>query len=411
MFVTKHVPDPNGPGSSQRAWNHLLALRSLGSVTLLLARRDTSSDSLDSPIAGQIDVVHTSFQRPIIRQSLIPGFTLLKHMFFDSPPRITGLEDSSDGRLDIVGDQVIDIAFFFRCDCYQIFQRYITARRTIVDFDDIESKVITQENALNSARMGREYRLVGKLKAYRQAVLEDQILRDVDDVLVCSDDDAIELRERSPSANIGVVPNGLTEDASKRSDASREDEKITEQKATDLFSTVLFVGTLSYPPNDDALSFFLEDIYPQLERLIGQTKTLRCWVVGPGASDRHLAREREGVSFLGRVESLKPYYEAADIAVVPIRFGGGTRIKIIEAFSFGVPVVATTIGAEGLGVRNGRELLLADDPEQFAKACLSVLSGGGSTLEMVDRAKDLVSANYSAVAVQRALQERILGEK
>ncbi|MEL7044220.1 MAG: glycosyltransferase family 4 protein, partial [Pseudomonadota bacterium] len=248
--------------------------------------------------------------------------------------------------------------------------------------------------------------------ARRQAKLEDRILQEADEVLVCSEDDAAELRVRNPGANIGVVANGLTKEPSTEQQEGCAESipagDTTRRDSEDSLSTILFVGTLSYAPNNDALHFFLQEIFPLLERgaLPGP---LRCVIAGPGASKDHLALARAEVSFLGRVESLTPLYQQADLAIVPIRFGGGTRIKIIEAFSFGVPVVATTLGAEGLGVRDEQELLLADDPERFAEACRRLLTDKAFAAKLTREAHALVSRKFSAQAVQRSLCQRMLG--
>ncbi|MEM1189321.1 MAG: glycosyltransferase family 4 protein [Pseudomonadota bacterium] len=390
-----------------------MALRKIGSVTLIFVTRDSIPTSPELRLPDDVAVRRVRFHKRWIRPSGVPGLSLLKHACLDASPRLVSPQELTGVDEDETrGPQPFDLALYFRCDCYQIVGPHLSASRVLVDFDDIESKVIAQENALNADRSGNEFHWIGRLRAHRQAKLEDRILREVDEVLVCSEDDAAELRVRRPGASIGVVANGLTKEPEPE---QQEDSATTppsgtpsRRKPDDASCTILFVGTLSYAPNSDALHYFLKEIFPLLERA-SPPGPLRCLIAGPGATEAHLALAREEVAFLGRVESLTPCYQQADLAIVPIRFGGGTRIKIIEAFSYGVPVVATTLGAEGLGVRDGQELLLADEPEHFAAACRRLLTDRAYAAELSREARGLVSRKFSAHAVQSTLCQRMLG--
>src|SRR5690348_2239314 len=136
--------------------------------------------------------------------------------------------------------------------------------------------------------------------------------------------------------------------------------------------TVVFVGTMGYVPNDDAARWLVTRIWPRLRRLV-QTP-VRLMIVGsdPSPGLLGLAR-RPGVVVTGTVPDTAPFYRVADLAVIPVRAGSGTRIKLLEAAAYGVPVVATTLGAEGTTFRHGHELLLADTEDRFARACADLL--------------------------------------
>lgn len=136
---------------------------------------------------------------------------------------------------------------------------------------------------------------------------------------------------------------------------------------------LLFVGNASYFPNRDAIRQAAEEILPRVQRLVGShSVVLR--VVGSGPEDFRVKRAHgEQVKWLGKVADLSPVYARTDIVIVPLRTGGGTRIKILEAFAHRKAVVSTRIGAEGLEVAHARELLLADDPDEFAAACADLL--------------------------------------
>lgn len=136
--------------------------------------------------------------------------------------------------------------------------------------------------------------------------------------------------------------------------------------------SLVFTGSMDWLPNEDAIQYFVRDIMPLVRQTIPD---LILTVVGrqPYPSLIELSRRDPGVIVTGRVDDVRPYIERAAAYIVPMRVGGGTRLKIYEAMSMGKPVISTTIGAEGLPVRNGNELLLADTPKAFASQIVCVL--------------------------------------
>jgi sugar transferase (PEP-CTERM/EpsH1 system associated) len=137
--------------------------------------------------------------------------------------------------------------------------------------------------------------------------------------------------------------------------------------------TLVFTGSMDWLPNEDAIRYFTAEIMPRVKRRVPDVKLV---VVGrnPYPSLVELSRSDASIIVTGRVEDVRPYMERAAGYVVPIRIGGGTRLKIYEAMAMENPIVSTTIGAEGLPVENGVELLLADEPEKFAEDCVRVLT-------------------------------------
>jgi glycosyltransferase involved in cell wall biosynthesis len=133
------------------------------------------------------------------------------------------------------------------------------------------------------------------------------------------------------------------------------------------------VGLLTYEPNRDAAAFFARQVMPLIR---AEVPGARFRVVGRyGAEGIRALRGLPAVEFAGEVPDVGPELAAAALSVVPIRFGGGTRIKILESFAHGVPVVSTTVGCEGLDVVDGRHLLVADRPAELAAACCRLLAG------------------------------------
>ena len=155
---------------------------------------------------------------------------------------------------------------------------------------------------------------------------------------------------------------------------------------------LLFVGNLAYRPNADAVRWLGEAIVPMV-RHAEPTATLT--VVGGGAPSSLANAPFDGVSLRGRVDDLAPLYAAATVAVVPLRAGGGTPLKMLEAMALGRPIVATSLACAGLDVRAGTHVLIEDDPRRFADAVVALLRDEARCAELSVAARALVEARYS----------------
>jgi glycosyltransferase involved in cell wall biosynthesis len=155
---------------------------------------------------------------------------------------------------------------------------------------------------------------------------------------------------------------------------------------------MVFTGLLDYRPNYDGISWFLDEVFPLIR---SRRPTAHVHVVGHGTPEVLSSLSRPGVHVTGRVPDLRDELEAAAVALVPLRIGGGTRLKIVEAMAMGRPIVSTTLGAEGIDAHQGEELLLADDPEAFAEATCQLLADPASRSLMGTRARALAADRYS----------------
>jgi polysaccharide biosynthesis protein PslH len=205
-----------------------------------------------------------------------------------------------------------------------------------------------------------------------------------DRVLVCSQQD----RERLGGRHVTVVPNG----------APRGENGASRVEGS---STLLFCGTLGWEQNADAVLFFVREIRPLVR---AERPDARFVVVGkhPSPAIRAL-HDGHRVTVVHDVPSVEPYYREAPGLVVPIRVAGGTRIKILEAFSLGTPVVSTSVGGEGLDVVPGEHLLVADTPRTFADRCLALLADPDLGRRLASRAVALVEVRYSWPAIEQSM--------
>ena len=168
---------------------------------------------------------------------------------------------------------------------------------------------------------------------------------------------------------------------------------------------LVFTGSMDWLPNEDAMQYFCRDILPLIR---AEEPGVTLSIVGrtPTPAVKRLAAEH-GVVVTGRVDDVRPYMAAAAVYVVPLRIGGGTRLKIFEAMSMGKAVVSTTIGAEGLPVTDGEHVLLADDPQAFARATVALLRDTTRRARMEAAARALVVERYDWSAVAGSLEQAL----
>jgi glycosyltransferase involved in cell wall biosynthesis len=157
---------------------------------------------------------------------------------------------------------------------------------------------------------------------------------------------------------------------------------------------LIFTGSFRYFANHDAMTWFLGEIYPRIQ---AQVPGVRVTITGDHAGLP--LPPADNVTLTGFVDDVRPLVASASVSLVPIRVGGGTRLKILEAMALGTPVVATSKGAEGLDVEHGEHLLMADSPEAFAEAVIRLLIEPGLSSRLADQAYRLVQARYDWEAV------------
>ncbi len=170
-------------------------------------------------------------------------------------------------------------------------------------------------------------------------------------------------------------------------------------------ATLLFTGTLGHPPNAEGIAWFAERVWPLVRRGHPQAKLL---VVGRGAPRRVLALDGEhGIEVVGGVAEMTPWFARATAVVAPLLSGGGTRLKILEAFSSGRATVSTSVGCEGLEVADGRELLIADGPEPFAAAVGRLLDDAALRERLAANGRALAEARYDWAGLGDRLAEAL----
>ena len=215
--------------------------------------------------------------------------------------------------------------------------------------------------------------------------------RDADGVYLCSAADERRLLDEAPGVRTAVIPNAA-------------DVEYYQPRPTDPppdGRTVVYFGLLSTVPNIDGVIHFVQDIWP---RIAAAHPEARCKIIGGRPPPSLLALAGPRIELTGFVSDLRPHLAAAAAVVVPLRLGGGTRLKIVEAMAMGKAIVSTTLGAEGIEAVPGRDLLLEDEPAAFADAVNRLLAEPGLAARIGQSARQLAVDRYGWSGAAWALE-------
>ena len=346
---------------------------------------------------------------------------------FDPPPHIPGLErtgrvvfdNRTDSGLDLVGTLTrpskplglqwrqaprirqgvidfirgrYDLVWYFGIRAWAQVGN-LSEAPVILDLEDLEDRKIRARLALDdrtgAGLVRRAQRGLGHVlsreDARRWHRLQVAAARRASVTVVCSDLDARRATEDG-LPRVEVIPNAYP--------------KVTDPVGRSTINdppVVMFPGLLTYPPNVLAAEFLATEIGPELRRHLPE---VRIRLVGHAAPELHRLDDPPNVTVTGQVPSMEEELARADLVIVPLRYGSGTRLKIVEAFAQKVPVVSTTVGAEGLGATDGEHLLVADDTAGLVSACLRLLTDVGLRSRLVEHAHRLFLEEFQRERIE-----------
>jgi polysaccharide biosynthesis protein PslH len=168
---------------------------------------------------------------------------------------------------------------------------------------------------------------------------------------------------------------------------------------------LVFTGSMDWLPNEDGMQYFVRDILPLIRQQVPQA-TLSIIGRAPTPAVKRLA-EQAGIEVTGRVDDVRPHIAAGSVYIVPLRIGGGTRLKIFEAMAMGKAVVSTTIGAEGLPVTSGQNVVVEDDPARFSQAVVNLMRDAATRRRIEAEARRLVVEKYDWSAVAHDFEDAL----
>ncbi len=221
---------------------------------------------------------------------------------------------------------------------------------------------------------------------------ERKYLQRADHVLAVSETDRDVFQEYVEPSKLTIVPTGVDIEFFKPSPGEESPDSL------------VFTGSMDWLPNEDGIVYFVEQVMPLIRQ---QIPSITLSVVGRKPSQRlqELASRDQSIHLTGWVEDVRPYVARGAVCIVPLRIGGGTRLKIYEAMAMGKAVVSTTIGAEGLPVQHGENILIADAPEDFARQTVTLLRDAGRRNQIGVAARNLVAENYTWASVAKGFAD------
>lgn len=363
LFATPLYPWPIDSGIRMRMDLALRVLSEIGDVTLLSLGpkpRGAGSNRLRASVkvAFVPDDLRMQFSVQAQRGAMIRWRALMRHLWDPRPVRTRILDSEAlHETLLALGITQFDLVWIQGLALYGQLRRY-KLRHVITDFPDVE--FFNARRELRMAPTGRGL-LFGVLDLVKLWNAERHWEGEGHWAVVCSERDAGLLRRWRK--RVWVVRNAV--------DLPSTIHPMLKASA----ETLLFVGTFLHKPNIEAVHYFVSKIFP----LILQSRpSVRLQLVGSDPPAEIRALERHSQIFVaGSVESVGPFLRDASVVVVPLLSGAGTRLKILEAMSHRKAVVSTSVGAEGLAIEHGREILLADLPSEFASFCVELLTNDG----------------------------------
>jgi len=356
LLLTQVLPYPPDSGPKVKTYNVLKYLARKHQVTLAsFVRGDQSKDIrvLERLCTGGVYTV------PMKRGKVRDAWYMLRSFLSGQPFMMTRDDRAAMRRLvdRLVAEQHFDVAHADQLNMAQYAARVSDAIKLLDAHNALwllyKRLWETMKPGPQKWLLGRDWRL---LKEY-----EGRICREFDAVLAVSEEDKAALEEAAGRPlDINVIPIAVDTD---------EVAMIERTPGP----CILHIGTMYWPPNIDGVWWFLREVYPLIRQ---QRPDVIFDIVGsrPPASLRALNENGIGVNVTGYVADPTPYLQRAALMVVPLRAGGGMRVKILNALAQGIPIVSTTLGAEGIAVTPDENILVADEPADMAAACLRLLN-------------------------------------
>ena len=386
LLLTQVLPYPPDSGPKIKTWNVLKYLAQHHEVTLVsFVRGDQSAEV--THLKNYCRAVYTV---PMSRGRWSDGWFMIKSLLTGQPFLMVRDNRSAMHQMikQVVTNARFDIVHVDQLNMAQYAERVPGAGK-ILDAHNalwLLYKRLWQTMApgLQKWLLGRDWRL---LKEY-----EGEICRRFDGLLTVSEEDKVALQEAAgQSLEATIIPIAID---------TNEVVQIRRRAESD---HILHIGTMFWPPNVDGILWFLREIFPLIQ---AQRPKTTFDVVGAKPPSEIMAYSSNGsnVNVTGYVVDPTPYYEVSGVMIVPLRAGGGMRVKIINALAQGLPIVSTTLGCEGIAVEPGRHLLVADTAESFAQATLDLLDDKRLANQLGDNGRQLIQSTYDYRAACRPLE-------
>lgn len=379
LMIANYMPYPQISGGRIRIYN-LLRRAAIRHEISLVAFLESPDDAEGIKHLRQFCMnVETASFRQRSRWAKAPG--LLKYALEGKPPELMLLH-SEELRHKI--DQLFSTTDFDIVQIESVMGLYLDMLprgRRFKSLEMFQNFTSQQFERVSNVEQRWDRKLRTRLNAFTMGRWEPRYAERFDRCTVVSEMDRRLLLQANPRLKVDVIPNGV--DVEMYQPLPPPAENIT--------PSLLFIGNMGYPPCVDAALYFCREIFPLIRQRINNAEL---WIVGRDPRPEVHELNNGSVHVTGQVDEVLPYYRQCPVCVVPLRAGGGTRLKILEAMALGRPVVSTTIGCEGLDVVDGQHLLIADNPTQFVEKTIQLLEDRHLYQHLIANGRELVESRY-----------------
>jgi len=392
LFITKEIPFPPVNGHRKRTLSFLKELSKWGDITLVcfgkenVEKRGIEKYCKDIKLVYKEDVVRKSklfFSALIGLFSKIP-FSVRRRFSLNMREEIKKLTKNRN----------IDLIFCDSIFCVVNLPKNNHNCKIVLGEHNVESMIIERYRKVEKNIFKKIYAFIEEIK---MKIFEKKWWRKVDKCIVVSDIDKKIVEKRiQEKSKIEVIPNGVDTEYFSPSNS-----------ISTIPYSLIYVGQMSWYPNQDAVIYFLEEIYPLIKK---RESRVSFWIIGRGISEKikRFSQQDNSIKVIGYVEDIRPYIAQSEIFVVPLRIGSGTRLKILEAMAMGKPVISTSIGCEGLEVENGKNIIICDTSQDFAEAILKLFKNKSFSKRVEEAGRKLVKEKYSWRKILKDLHSKLI---
>jgi len=390
LVVDEEIPFPPNSGKRLRTFNLLKHLAQRHEIHFV-CRQHEGEESIDREGFEAAGIKTHVVPHPIQKKS---GFmfygSLLKNLFSRYPYSVTS--HASSQMIHTLTEKMREKPFdLLHCEWtpYAINLQSFLPFPSVVVAHNVEAMIWRRNFLLerNPAKKAYIY-----LQWKKMARFEEKAFASFTKVVAVSEPDKAEIVQWVPSEQVAVVENGVDVDF------------FRPTKIEQVPYSLVFTGAMDWRPNIDCMLFFLDQVWPKVTQRFPKAILS---IVGRNPSPilQERVRNMPAVTLTGTVPDVRPYMDRALVYIVPLRFGGGSRLKILEALAMEKPVVSTSIGAEGLEVVPDQHLLIADDPDEFVRAIARLFEDERLRKEIGGAGKSLVDNKYQWKALAKKLEQ------
>ena len=414
LFLTQIVPYPPDAGPKVKTWNLIRYLCELGhEVSLATFVRPDEEQHL----AVLEELCHQVFAVPF-KRSKIEDFGYLIRSLFSGRPFL--VERDNLKRMRTLVDELLTHQEIDAIHADQLtMTQYALPHRAQFKSNDLGNANLVSEishplcifdahNAVYkilermSGNIPWYLRPFANFEARKIKQFEGKIVTEFDHTLSVTENDRIALLSAVNSRANGKIQ---VEPAISVVPIAVNPNEISPVQLQEKSKKILTLGSLHYPPNADGIRWFIEQVYP---RIRGKKPDANLTIIGknPPADFIQFAEQNpEHVSVTGYAPDLEPYLKDTSVLVIPVRAGGGMRVRILEGLAYGQAIVTTTVGLEGIEAKSGKEVLVADEPQDFAEAVLELMNNFELRCEIAKNGRDLIERKYDWQVVLKKVKD------